>query len=239
MVTRCRESLRCVAVVVGSHGQSGGRFKCVTCGMGDLTEDELWEHYPTFHINHPLVATTCPVCRKEVGNFAVHLRNSHGPPGRGEMESENRKEIALYSFALVVCRHPDGRILLVQEFCNQGFWLPGGAVDPRESLKAAAIRETKEEAGIDIELTGVLKIEHSGRDGYVRLRTIFAASPLDPAQLPKSVPDYESAGAAWATPDEVASLRLRGPEPLQWCKYLSEGGQVYPLSILDDRGTLS
>ena len=61
MVTRCRESLRCVAVVVGSHGQSGGRLRCVTCGMADLTEDELWEHYPTFHINHPLVATQCPV----------------------------------------------------------------------------------------------------------------------------------------------------------------------------------
>jgi hypothetical protein len=29
--------------------------------MADLTEDELWEHYPTFHVNHPSVATQCPV----------------------------------------------------------------------------------------------------------------------------------------------------------------------------------
>jgi hypothetical protein len=35
---------------------------------------------------------------------------------------------------------------------------------------------------------------------------------------PQSVPDYESAGAAWASPEEIASLRLRGPEPLKWCR---------------------
>jgi hypothetical protein len=29
MVTRCRESLKCVATVVGSHGLSGGRFRCL------------------------------------------------------------------------------------------------------------------------------------------------------------------------------------------------------------------
>ena len=48
----------------------------------------------------------CPVCGKKVGNFAVHLRNDHGPPGRGEIEAENRKQIALYSFALVRAARP-------------------------------------------------------------------------------------------------------------------------------------
>mmetsp|Transcript_12514 Transcript_12514/g.19691 ORF Transcript_12514/g.19691 Transcript_12514/m.19691 type:complete len:106 (+) Transcript_12514:654-971(+) len=81
------------------------------------------------------------------------------------MPSENHDAIPIYSFSLVLCRHPDGRYLLVQEFCNQGFWLPGGAVDPGESLQGAAIRETKEEAGIDIMLTGILKIERSSRQG--------------------------------------------------------------------------
>jgi hypothetical protein len=37
----------------------------------------------------------------------------------------------LYAYALVVCRHPHtGRFLLVQEFSNSGYWLPGGRVDP-------------------------------------------------------------------------------------------------------------
>jgi hypothetical protein len=40
---------------------------------------------------------------------------------------------AIYAFALVVCQRSDGRFLLVQEFCNSGFWLPGGRVDPGAS----------------------------------------------------------------------------------------------------------
>lgn len=235
MVTYCQDSLCRVASAVASHGRNRGNFSCVACGMASLTEDELWAHYPMFHVNHRSLAVECQVCKKHVHNFAVHLRNDHGPPGRGEMEAE-AKAVPIYSFSLVVCRHPDGRFLLVQEFSNQGFWLPGGAVDPGEALCSAAIRETKEEAGVDIELTGILKIEHSGRHGYVRMRTIFVAQPLDCTQLPKSVPDYESVGAAWATMEEIATLRLRGTEPLQWCSYVAQGGPVHPLSLLDDRG---
>ena len=38
--------------------------------------------------------------------------------------------------------------------------LPGGAVDPGESLTGAAVRETMEEAGIHVTLKGVLGIEY-------------------------------------------------------------------------------
>ena len=34
------------------------------------SEDELWEHYPLFHINHPNMNVDCSICRKRVGNFA-------------------------------------------------------------------------------------------------------------------------------------------------------------------------
>ena len=45
--------------------------------------------------------------------------------------------------------------------CYNSYFLPGGAVDHHEHLTAAAIQETKEEAGIDINLTGVLSIQYS------------------------------------------------------------------------------
>lgn len=125
----------------------------------------------------------------------------------------------------------------MQEFANQGFWLPGGAVDPEESLKSAAIRETKEEAGLDVELTGIIKIEHTSRDGYVRLRIIFTAVPKFEGQLPKSIPDYESVGAAWVPYEEIQKIRLRGSEPLNFCGHVYEGKLIHPLSLLDDRGT--
>ena len=53
---------------------------------------------------------------------------------------------------VIVKRKCDGKYLLVEEFANKGYWLPGGKVDPGESLSKAAIRECKEEAGIDIKL---------------------------------------------------------------------------------------
>ena len=36
---------------------------------------------------------------------------------------------------------------------RRGWEMPGGQVEEGESLKGAAIRETKEESGIDIEIT--------------------------------------------------------------------------------------
>ncbi len=53
-----------------------------------------------------------------------------------------------------------GRTLLIRRskanknFTGKWEW-PGGKVDPGEDFAAAAIRETKEETGLDVELTGV------------------------------------------------------------------------------------
>jgi 8-oxo-dGTP pyrophosphatase MutT (NUDIX family) len=60
-----------------------------------------------------------------------------------------------WNFSLVVVQHPDGRFLAVRESRGRGWWLPAGFVDPGDDLMSAAIRETKEEAGIDVRLEGV------------------------------------------------------------------------------------
>ena len=57
--------------------------------------------------------------------------------------------------------------------------LPGGRVDPPENFFQAAIRESKEEAGLDIKLTGLLRMEQSVNGNYLRLRPIFLAEPID------------------------------------------------------------
>lgn len=102
-------------------------------------------------------------------------------------------------------------------------------MDPGERLMPAAIRETKEEAGIDIELKGILAIEYNpcGLDRrqnayFVRMRIIFYAEPSEEGlkQMPKSRPDFESAGACWCSYEEIhkGEVKLRGNEPRKWSK---------------------
>ena len=51
-----------------------------------------------------------------------------------------------------------GQVLLIQRTDN-GLWaLPGGAQDFGESISATAVRETREETGIDVEVTGLVGI---------------------------------------------------------------------------------
>mmetsp|Transcript_52086 Transcript_52086/g.156298 ORF Transcript_52086/g.156298 Transcript_52086/m.156298 type:complete len:449 (-) Transcript_52086:107-1453(-) len=186
----------------------------------------------------------CPVCLQQAGHHLMnHIHNKHGPRGRGELPSETRDPQHINSFSLVVCVH-DGHILLVQERSNAGYWLPGGHVDGGEGLETAALRETSEEAGVDVELTGVLKIQYkpcqsgSGKHS-VRLRVIFLAKPskIDGFPRCKTLPDYESCGASWVRFDEVlhGCIPLRSAEPYTWVKYLRNKGTVHSLDVLSDR----
>ena len=51
-----------------------------------------------------------------------------------------------------------GRVLL-QRRADSGNWsLPGGTMDLGETLPGAVMRETREETGLDVELTGILGI---------------------------------------------------------------------------------
>eukprot|EP00808_Paulinella_micropora_P016201 g5479.t1 len=138
-----------------------------------------------------------------------------------------------HNFAVVICRNAQGKYLSVDECRNRGWWVPAGWVDPGESLQMAAVRETKEEAGIDIVLKGVLRVEHSHSPYGARLRAIFYAEPKDEKQSPKSVPDEESNGAAFLSVEEfLAKKKKRGGELVDWGRYLDQGGPIFPLQVL-------
>jgi 8-oxo-dGTP diphosphatase len=55
-----------------------------------------------------------------------------------------------------------GEVLLIQRGKPgpiQGFWsLPGGHIEPGEPVRAAALREVREEAGVVVELDGLLDL---------------------------------------------------------------------------------
>eukprot|EP01039_Chlorochromonas_danica_P008526 gene8526-9399_t len=303
----------CEAVLLsrqeGGGGGGGGIYSCPYCQMGGLSATDLYYHAPAYHINWPPevpIGRSCPICRLPLRRpLQVHLHEDHCPTSSSShtssydtsnangsifaapcSSSSSRSINQLLHFALCMVRvRIDGRshYLLVQEFGNAGFWCPGGGVDVGETISSAAKRECLEEAGVAIELKGILSIEvhNNGRYGstngrnsvngsiggmnmsgspgggrggggkeevethLVRMRVIYYAEPVLYGQdgaaggvpIPKSSPDFESAGACW-TPYEVLQgegIKLRGSEPRKWSRYLEEGGSIYPLSLLNDR----
>jgi 8-oxo-dGTP pyrophosphatase MutT (NUDIX family) len=58
----------------------------------------------------------------------------------------------------VIVASDAGEILLIRRSDNDNWALPGGAIDLGESVAQAAVRETKEETGIDCEVTGLVGI---------------------------------------------------------------------------------
>ena len=67
-----------------------------------------------------------------------------------------------------------GRILLIRRTDNNYWSIPGGGMEPGESVREAAVREVKEETGMDCEITGLVGIYSNPRhvaaydDGEVR-----------------------------------------------------------------------
>ena len=143
--------------------------------------------------------------------------------------------IPTFCFALVVVRDRD-RFLVVHEAKHgQRWYLPAGGLEPGESFTRAAQRETREEAGIPIELVGILRIEHTPVVGGARLRVIFLARPADDTPL-KTQADDESLAARWVTLDELSGLELRGDEVAALFAAVAGGAPVYPLSLLQVEG---
>ena len=131
----------------------------------------------------------------------------------------------------------DNRFLMVYEEADgkQVYNQPAGHLDPNETLKAAAIRETLEETGWTVELTGVVGVNlyTAPSNGITYFRTTFIAKPLSHA------PDYKlDTGiieAVWLSYEELVARKdqLRSPMTLQIVEeYLA--GRRFPLSVVGD-----
>jgi len=79
----------------------------------------------------------------------------------------------------------EGRILLVEERDGGGWSLPGGWADVGESAAEAVVRETHEEAGVDVEAIKLIALLDRARHGHPQhpeysYKAFFACRPRGP-----------------------------------------------------------
>lgn len=129
----------------------------------------------------------------------------------------------------------DSRFLMVYEEADghKVYNQPAGHLDPDETLQQAAIRETLEETGWTVKLTGVVGVNlyTSPSNGITYCRTTFIAEAIthDPARRL----DTGIIEAVWLTYDELVKLKdqLRSPMTLQIIdEYLA--GRRFPLEVV-------
>jgi 8-oxo-dGTP diphosphatase len=86
---------------------------------------------------------------------------------------------------VVVFLPGQGVVLVERRNPPLGYALPGGFVDYGETVERAAVREAKEETGLDVVLTGLLGVySHPSRDARLHtVSVVFTAQTLDPSIL--------------------------------------------------------
>lgn len=123
-------------------------------------------------------------------------------------------------------------VLLIERTDNGNWSMPGGALDPGESLPGCAVRETREEAGVEVEITGLSgiytdpghRIEYTS-DGEVRgeFSVIFHARYVSGEPATSS----ESRRVRWVALDQVSGLSMDASQSKRVLWAVSHPHEVY------------
>ena len=113
----------------------------------------------------------------------------------------------------VVVVNDAGEILMIRRSDNGNWAVPGGAVDLGETVAQAGVRETREETGIECEITGLVGIysdpKHiilytSNGEARQEFSIVLTARPV----AGQPTPSDESAEVRWAHPSAADGLTM-------------------------------
>jgi 8-oxo-dGTP pyrophosphatase MutT (NUDIX family) len=133
--------------------------------------------------------------------------------------------------AVAVVARDDGAVLLIRRTDNGNWALPGGAIEMNESAAEAAIRETFEETGIQVEVTGLLGVYsdpghviHFTSNDEVRreFSVVLTARPVGGEPTMSS----ESSDVRWVAPADLAGYTMGSAMRKRVDDYLRGGPPV-------------
>ena len=151
-------------------------------------------------MHHNYIFKYCPVCGHELMSSIVR----ENEPPRLVCSDASCRFVFYLDPKLVACAivEKDEKIILLKRAFSpeRGKWvMPGGYVDRGERVEDAAVRETMEECGINIELKNTLGIY--SYDGYLEVVIVYLA-------------DYKS--GELAAGNENTDVRLLDTEDIPW-----------------------
>jgi 8-oxo-dGTP pyrophosphatase MutT (NUDIX family) len=132
----------------------------------------------------------------------------------------------------VVVTNDEGEVLLIRRTDNDNWAVPGGAVDLGESVAQAAVRETREESGIDCQITGIVGIYSDPRhvilytsDGEVRqeFSILLTAKPIGGHPTPSS----ETSDVRWVGVGELGNYGMDRSMRIRINNFLERGSGPY------------
>src|SRR4051794_22665207 len=179
-----KSALGCDGISTRQHNEPAGN-------------QDVWHHhthvFPRWHGDGLYVSHGSLVPMDEVNRMAALLREHLPVPDLNAMLD------AKPSAAGALITNGDGRILIVKPTYRDGWGIPGGGVDGKESPREGVVREMREELGLDLTVGQLLAYEHRiNAAGIDTHRFLFDGPTLTREQIDAIV----------LPPDELSELRF-------------------------------
>ena len=125
----------------------------------------------------------------------------------------------------------EGRLLLAKRTDNDLWTIPGGTMEPGETIAETAAREVKEETGIDVEVVSLVGIysnpqhvvEYSDGELRQQFSICFACRPIG-GELATS---DETSEVGYFSPDEIEAMEIHPSIRLRIQHFLDNRDELY------------